>query len=324
MQAPPGQEHENTLRFLRRIQQAEAVGFDSVWLGERHFTGYGSIGNPLVFAGAVAAATSTIKIGFAAIILALHNPYQLAEELAMLDNLSSGRVLVGAGTGRSQKEYEGLGLIAERETRRERFDEILSLLYKVWEGKPFSHSGPFYPAQFPGMRLTPYQKPHPTVYRAIVHDESIVDSGKAGIPILLGRFAPEVLRRNLDLYEATLRECGGSGAEIAALVAQSGSLRHMVVTETDDEAEEIARNGLLDYIDRANEVFEPHEYEPFRAAACIAGSPETVIREIAKVRAVGVGRILCWFDFGGLDPDVADRSLKLFGEHVLPAIVKMQ
>lgn len=323
MQAPPGQENETPLRFLQRIQRAEALGLDSVWLGERHFTGYGSIGNPLVFAGAVAAATSTIKIGFAAIILALHNPYQLAEELAMLDNLSRGRVLVGAGTGRSQKEYEGLGLIAERDTRRERFDEILALMYRVWKGEPFSHPGPFYPAEFPGMRLRPFQKPHPAVIRAIVHDESIVDSAKAGIPILLGRFASDVLRRNLDLYESTMRECGRTGSEIAALVEQSGSLRHLVVADTDEEAEEIARAGLLAYIDRANEVLEPHEYEPFRAAACIAGSPETVIREIAKVRAVGVGRILCWFDFGGLDHDIADRSLQLFGERVLPAIGTM-
>lgn len=323
MQCPPGQENDTPGRFLRRIQRAEALGFDSVWLAERHFTGYGAIGNPLVFAGAVAAATSTIKIGFAAIILALHNPYQLAEELAMLDSLSGGRVLVGVGTGRSQKEYEGLGLIAERDTRRARFDEILSLLYRVWEGQPFSHPGPFYPGEFPGMRLRPVQKPHPTVVRAIVHDESIVDSARAGIPILLGRFHPEVLRRNLDLYENTMRDAGRTEEEISALVATSGSLRHIVVAETDEEAEEIARTGLLSYIDRANEVFEPHDYEEFRAAACIAGSPETVIREIGKVRAVGVGRILCWFDFGGLDPDLADRSLEMFGKHVLPVLQEM-
>jgi alkanesulfonate monooxygenase SsuD/methylene tetrahydromethanopterin reductase-like flavin-dependent oxidoreductase (luciferase family) len=321
MQVPTGRPEIGPARLLDRIVAAEAAGFESVWLAERHFTGYGVIGNPVVFAAAVAARTSRVKIGFAALILALHNPFELAEQLVMLDNLSNGRIIAGFGTGKSKKEYGGLGIDVEQ--RHARFDEGLEIVQRVWQGDPFDHDGPQFSGSFPGLLLRPVQQPHPPLIRAIVHDESIVASAKMGIPILLGRFYVEQLSANLDLYTRTLRECGASEDRIRWLLSQSGVLRHVVVGETDAEADDLATRCTYGYIDRANEVFEPHEFDEFYPKAIIAGAPETVLRKIEPLAALGLGRVLCWLDFGGMDPDVADRNVARFAAEVLPNLERL-
>ncbi|MFN8533367.1 MAG: LLM class flavin-dependent oxidoreductase [Dehalococcoidia bacterium] len=315
MQVPTSRPEVGPLRLLERIVRAEALGFESAWLAERHFTGYGVIGNPVVFAAAVAARTSRIKIGFAALILALHNPYELGEQLIMLDHLSGGRLIAGFGTGRSMKEFGGLGIDVEQ--RHRRFDEGLEVIRAVWAGEPFERDGLF-AGSFPGSLLRPLQQPHPPIVRAIVHEDSLVASARLGIPILVGRFPVETQVANLAIYTDTLHACGADEAQIRTLIGRSGILRHVVVAESDAEAEAIASEALYGYIDRANEVFEPHDFAEFYPKAVIAGAPDSVIEQIRPLAELGFGRLLCWFDFGGMDPDAADRNLERFGTDVLP------
>jgi alkanesulfonate monooxygenase SsuD/methylene tetrahydromethanopterin reductase-like flavin-dependent oxidoreductase (luciferase family) len=225
----------------------------------------------------------------------------------MLDHLSEGRLIVGLGTGRSMKEFGGLGIDVEQ--RHQRFDEGLEVLRAVWAGEPFEREGLF-PGRFPGTLLRPWQQPHPPLVRAIVHDESIVAAARMGIPILLGRFPEEQLHANLTLYTSTLRSCGASDGQIVA--------------DTDDGAERVAREALVGYLDRANEVFEPHEFSEFYPRAVIAGSPDTVIEQIRPLAALGVGRLLCWFDFGGMEPDAADANLDQFARGVLPRLAYLR
>ncbi|MCS7002680.1 MAG: LLM class flavin-dependent oxidoreductase [Dehalococcoidia bacterium] len=317
IQTPPDERQFGPIRLLDRIVAAERAGFESVWLAERHFTPYGVIGNPVVFGAAVAARTSRIQIGFAALILALHHPVQLAEELVMLDTLSGGRVIIGVGSGKSQREYDGLGVDIEQ--RAARFDESVQLIRRVWQGDPFDHDGPLFPVRFPGLTMRPVQ-PTPRIVRAVVNDASIVRSAIERIPVLLGRFPVDTMARNLRLYCDTLQQTGASDDEIAALLRESGTLRHVVVAETDTEAEATAREGLTRYIENAKAVNEPHDFAPFYASAVVAGAPSTVSEQLASIAALGLGRILCWFDFGGLPFDVADHSVALFGQRVLPLL----
>lgn len=318
IQSRSGDEAGAVRRYLRHIERAETGGFDSVWLAERHFTGYGAIGNPVVFAGAVAARTSRIRIGFAALILALHNPFQLAEELAMLDVLAEGRLLVGVGSGRAGVEARSLGLGFEHPGAL--FDEALTLLPRIWAGEPFEHAGPNFPASFPGSRLRPVQRPHPPLLRAIVHDDSAVAAAGARMPMLLGRFPQVTLRPSVELYGRTLVGEGASEGETEALLARSAALRHVVIAPTDAEAHRVAREAMAGYIERAHEVNEPHELDDFLERACVYGSARTVAERLLEVEELGLGTAIAWADFGGIEPAHADRTLEALIAEVLPAV----
>lgn len=317
MQMPSGRP-DTPLRFIDRAVLAEQLGFESVWLAERHFTGYGIIGNPVVVAAAIAMRTTALRIGFAALILGQHNPWQLAEELTMLDRLSNGRIIVGMGSGRSMVEFGALGL--SREDMQTRFNEIVQIMLKVWEGAPFDHAEGYYPGVFPGSEFVPVQRPHPALVRAIVHDDSVVAAAKLGVPILFGRFEPSALKRQLDIYTDTLAGDGKDNATIAALLAESGLLRHVVVADTNQQAERIAKDGLASYVARAMEVHEPHDPDDFYRQAFVVGTPETVLERLAGERELGLGRLLCWTDFGGIDPAVADETVRRIGGEVRPLL----
>jgi len=319
IQSQRGREAESVRRFLRRIERADAAGFEAVFLGERHFTGYGVIANPTVFAAAVAARTEQIKIGFAALILALHNPYQLAEELVMLDILSKGRVIVGVGTGNSVVEYPALGI--DREQRRERFYEALAVMDRVWQGEHFVHDGPIFPATFPGLRMRPIQQPIPLA-RAASSPDSLTFAAQRRIPLLNGRFIPPTIARNVGIYQGALRDSGASEDEVARLMEQCGVLRYVVVAKTDEEAHRIARSALAGYIERANEVVEPHDLDAWYPEAVTAGNPESVLHQLRNYAAIG--RLMCWFDFGDIDPETADESFELFIREVQPHLAGLR
>jgi alkanesulfonate monooxygenase SsuD/methylene tetrahydromethanopterin reductase-like flavin-dependent oxidoreductase (luciferase family) len=95
---------------LWEVDFAENNGFDSVWPAEHHFSGYGTIGVPSVYAAAIAQRSRRIRIGYGVAVLPLHHPLRLAEEISWVDHLSEGRVVVGVGPGFSQFEFGGFGI----------------------------------------------------------------------------------------------------------------------------------------------------------------------------------------------------------------------
>lgn len=132
--------HEVYRRNLEQCQEADDLGYDTVWLGEHHFSPYGTIADPLVFAAAVAAATKHVRIGTAVVIPAFMNPIRLAERVAMVDALSHGRFDLGVGRGYQAKEFQKFGIPMSESTERfiETIDIVEGLLYNEtysWEGR---------------------------------------------------------------------------------------------------------------------------------------------------------------------------------------------
>ena len=148
---------------------AERNGFDSVWIAEHHFSGFGLVGAPSVYAAAIAQRTRRIRIGYGVAVVPLHQPLRLAEEIAWVDQLSEGRVMAGFGPGFSAEEFAGFGVpLDERHARlAEGFDIIR---------RAFLEST---------IRPHPYTKPHPPFYWACSSDESLWKAEEEGLPVLV-------------------------------------------------------------------------------------------------------------------------------------------
>src|SRR5919109_5561853 len=126
-------------RGLEIAQAAEALGFNNVWVAEHHFSTYGYLSRPAQVATHIAAKTTRIRVGTAVIVVPLHHPLVVAEEIATLDLLAGGRVDVGLGRGYQPYEFERLGL--ELGSSRARWDESVDIILKALSGGPFSYSG---------------------------------------------------------------------------------------------------------------------------------------------------------------------------------------
>src|SRR6185369_3981417 len=168
---------------------AETAGFDGVWLTEHNFTGEAVYCDPIPFASALAVRTSRVRIGFAVIQMALRHPIRLAVQLALLDNLSRGRIDVGVGRGTLYNEYEFVGYGLRSDDSRERSAEALEVLVRAWTEEPFVHQGKFFQASFPALRPRVYKRPHPPIWRSVVTPASFAECGRLGLPIMTTRFS---------------------------------------------------------------------------------------------------------------------------------------
>ena len=134
----PEQDHAAIEEQLAQACHAEAMGFDGVWLTEHNFTGEAVYCDPIPFAAAVATRTTRVRIGFAVIQMALRHPVRLAVQLALLDNLSRGRLDVGVGRGSLYNEYEYVGYGLRSHDSRERAAEALEVLTRAWTEEPWT------------------------------------------------------------------------------------------------------------------------------------------------------------------------------------------
>src|SRR5688500_13003452 len=140
MQSPSGRSSEEIYaRGVEQAQAAEALGFRNVWLGEHHFSTYGYLSRPLQLATYIAAKTTRLRVGTAVVVVPLHHPLIIAEEIANLDLLSGGRCDIGLGRGYQRYEFERFGL--QLDSSGERWNESIDIMLKAFEGKPFSHEG---------------------------------------------------------------------------------------------------------------------------------------------------------------------------------------
>src|SRR5262245_15358652 len=166
---------------------AETTGFDGIWLTEHNFTGESIYCDPIPFASVLAARTSRIRIGFAVLQLALRHPIRLATQLALLDNLSGGRLDVGVGHGTNYNEYEFVGFGLRSDDSRARMEETLDVMVRAWTESPLGHDGKFYRLRLPELRPRPHQRPHPPVWRSASSADSLREYGRTGAPIMLAR-----------------------------------------------------------------------------------------------------------------------------------------
>lgn len=316
---------------LEQIKLADELQFDNAWVAEHNARTYGVVSSTQVLLAAAAAQTSRIRLGSAATRLPLHHPLRVAEDFALLDHISEGRINCALGKAYSDLEFHSYGLSTD--DREGRFAEGVEIIKRAWrDGEVEFHGEHFNVPMEPGEPVEifpkPRQEPQIPIYLVIAQSEkSVVEAAKNGWSFILGRMNDtEAVASKVDLYRTEARLAGIDDEAIDAALARSSQLRFINCAETKEEAIEGYRRGLSWYLadpnSRVAQGFGRTDlpYEEYIAQAGVfLGTPDDLVEELRDFhKLTGLGGILGWFDVGGRDQEDVDRAMKLFASDVIP------
>lgn len=303
---------------LEQTVLAEERGFDGVWYAEHHFSEYGVSPSPPVLLAAAAKMTRRIRLGVAVSVLPLRDPVQVAEDYAVVDILSGGRLNLGLGSGYLAHEFAGFRIPMEDKALR--FNDALDVLLKAWSGNSFSHEGPYY--RYPEIRLNvlPVQRPFPEFWVASLRQEGVKHIARMGHRIMgiayVNSNSREELAEVIRTYKEHYRRHGHGDPDRLELPVAF----HVHVAESLAEAEKNAKEALNLYL-RTRQYGKNIRYEDLRAREqAIFGSPDEVIRQIEAYREIGVNHFMALMNFGALDHKKVVQSIELFAKYVIPAL----
>jgi len=323
---------------LRLAVRADELGYHSVKTVEHSFFDYGGHSpNPCVFLSAIAARTKRIRLITGAVIPAFHHPAHLGGDLAMLDNMSRGRLDAGFGRAFLPKEFEVYGVPMSES--RERFEEGIGIIRNLWIHEKFSFKGKFWTLE--DVRLMPrvVQKPHPPVWiAAISTEESFLYAARNGFNLMIVPYAgkPGQLQEFVRAYRRVWAESGHKPGAEQIQVAQ-----FCYVAEKREEAnagfERICRKYLETFADavvswqgKTSDQYPGYEK---MVASILATTPEKIVQQggafvgtpddVAKqiqdcVDAFGPIEPSMQISFGGSKDDEAFRTLELMASKVFP------
>ena len=329
--------------ILKGAELAEELGFDSVWIAEHAFSEHSIISSPTGLLAAIAARTKRVKIGVACTIVPWHAPLRFAQDVATIDIISGGRVVVGVGRGYQKREFDIYGIdIAES---RDRFVEGMDIAIKSWTEERFSYDGQFF--KFPEVMVIPkpVQQPTPPIMMAVTHSPESVEiavSNKWGLFTVGSSFfpaSPDSDQNLISLYHRRMIEEGVAPDEI-----EIAAVRNVYVSPTDQEAIDLLRprlewaGDMSEYLRRPVSVmanapgglrgYESYVNDPFieqdllekrgKDGMAAIGGPEKVTKAIKELEDNHVTNFISYLDVGGLDFDHVSTSMKLFAEKVIP------
>jgi len=332
MQSPSARpSQEIYARALEQAQAAESLGFRNCWLAEHHFSTYGYLSRPLQLATYIAAKTTRLRVGTAVVVVPLHHPLVVAEEIATLDVVSGGRLDVGLGRGYQHYEFERFGL--ELDAGRERWDESVDIITKSFEGRPFTYEGKLFRIPETSLFPQPVQKPHPPVWLVAQSPYALQAAVRRGFNVLTGGFGVSIdqLAEFGRLFQKTVAEVKPPRPP------RVGVQRAVYVAESDADAREAAEQARwnmrvtlslrnhYERVENGNAIPIPAQKEPgiddLLDRFLVIGTPDTCVRQIARLRElVGITHFNCSFWFGDMEQARVLRSMERFAKEVMPAI----
>lgn len=328
--------------LLGQCALADELGLDSFWIAEHHFHEYGAIPRPAIWMAAAAQRTKKIKLGAAVVVLPFDNPLRSAEDFAMVDVLSGGRLKLGVGSGYLKHEFAGFNI--EGSEKRERFDEALQIFLEAWKGDSFSFSGKYNTVSDVSLNIVPVQTPTPPVYVAVLSNEAAVHVGKRGMPVMMIPYATteaiDELAAVARSYHAAYREATEAAADYhqekssppvstakTSNQAQCGSLAfglHTYCAPTTAQARAEAREWLDRYVQTRLYARQRSFDELIERDLIAVGDPDEVLRVARRYGDAGLNEFLAITNFGGAPDHKVRESIKLMAEHVMPALATVR
>ncbi len=265
MSPSPAEDCQRIDQIIHQACAAERMGFSDVWLTEHYFTGESVYNDSLMFAAALAMKTEKIRIGFAVVQMPFHHPVRLAVQLALLDNLSKGRIDVGIGKGTVYNEYEFVGHGLRSHDSRERMAEAVDIIERAWREAPLTYDGKFHKIHIPALRPKPVQQPGPPLWRSVISPGSFTECGKLGVPILTARLPVARIKERWTTYAEGIDAGGHDEKTKARLLAQSALWRNVYVAESDAQAEDELSALLVEtrtHMMHVREAYNPSDFQP--------------------------------------------------------------
>lgn len=308
--------------LLEEIELAEELGFACVWFTEHHFMAYGGmVPNPATMLMAAAARTSRIRLGCSVSVLPLRHPIQVAEDYAMVDALSGGRLEFGVGVGNTPREYSIFGVHLEE--GRARFDEAFEIILQAWSSDTFSYEGKFWRLENVTLYPRPVQQPHPPIWVAGMSEASLGRAGRLGYNIMTVAHPrpPETLRPGVAAWRRNLQEIGRDPAQHHCLI-------HLRAWVGDDDAqarrvgqEAIASYDELSRRNRRDPYPDEFDFEGKLATGRnVYGDPDRCIELMRRTQANFDFDIFgMQFTFGGIPHAEVMKAMRLFAREVMPA-----
>jgi alkanesulfonate monooxygenase SsuD/methylene tetrahydromethanopterin reductase-like flavin-dependent oxidoreductase (luciferase family) len=307
-------------RALQRIEVMDQTGYDAVWLAEHHFGTYSVCPSVHLMAMHVADRTSRLRIGTAVTLAAFYHPLRIAEEVALLDVLSGGRVNWGVGRGFDRTEYQAFDVTAEESYPR--FREHVDIVRQAWTDERLTYHGAFWDFDDVEVLPKPHQLPHPPMWMASTSPGAIEWSARLGYSILMDPHSSHAdIGEKRRFYDETLAAAGhpvgGRDIPVARLLA---------VATTATEAEEIARRGARwitsSYANPDHQVFGAAGV-PFAPTAdpidryveqvVLWGTPDKVVDQLQELReTISLDYLMC--------APLSHSTFELFTEKVLPKL----
>lgn len=330
-------------RYLDEIEYADQLGFDGVCVNEHHQTAYGLMPQPGVTAGALSRRTKKVKIAILGRALPLvNNPVTVAEEFAMIDNITEGRFIAGFVRGIGAEYHAWSSNPAES---HERFHEAHDLILRAWtETGPFAFEGKHYQFEYVNLWPRPYQEPHPPIWVPSQGSSETIDwaSHPDRRYTYLQTFTPvAMLAKYMQMYKDRAAEQGYEATE-----DQLGWSVPVYVAETDEAARREAQPHIEAFLNKflrmPKEMLLPPGYLSLKSmlgvmkaksaiggkqtiddviekGMFICGSPETVRQRLeAYQKEIGFGHLLSLLQFGTLPADLTRKNMELYAGEVMP------
>jgi probable F420-dependent oxidoreductase len=305
---------------LRECERAEAAGFDSVWFGEHHNSPILHPA-PLIGLAAVASRTQRIQLGTGVLLLPLYHPMMVAEEGAMVDMISGGRLILGIGAGYAPEEFAAFG--SSLKERGSRLEESAALLHRLWTEHNVTHHGKHFQLENATVAPRPVQRPRPPIWFGAWAEPAIRRAGRLGDAWFVGPSANlNEITPCARLYQ---KACSGSGkgdGEVALF-------RYVFVARSKNEAISAAGGPFIQAFERMYFRW-PHPVvkrpagqltiERLAEGRIILGDPKTCVDEIDRFRTeLNVKHLVCRFSVPGIPREACEMSLDLFTREVMPA-----
>ena len=315
---------------FKQVEAAEALGIDTVWLAEHHFSPERSVlASPLVIASAIAARTQRLRIGLAVQVLPLTNPLRIAEEAATVDHISKGRFDFGVGRSGLTRYYQGYNVSYDES--RGRFLEALSIIMQAWGQERFSHKGEFFSFHDVTVVPRPYQQPHPPVHVALASPDTFALIGGMGHAVFVSANTPiPVLQERLAMYRQARRDAGFPGPgevtlRIPAYIADTvpkayaeaeASTMHAIRYAAEELITTAANPEVVERLRRTAST----PYEEVIAHRLLYGSSEAVVDRLRAYQdTLGITGVVLEMNYGGRLPyDRVLHSLRLLATKVAP------